>query len=83
MFRLIKSRNKSTKRTKVDKQIDEMQMSIVREINSSINDLQGITKMFRKTRVRDEDVVEIYNLANSAIFKLKNLASDLQTDARL
>ena len=70
-------------RTKVDKQIDEMQLSIARELNSPMKDMQSILKMFEKTRVRNEDVAEMYNLANSALFKLKNLASDLQRDARL
>ena len=72
-----------TRKTKVDKQIDEMQMSIARELNSPMDDMKAILKMFEKTRVRKEDVVEMYNLANSALFKLNSLASDLKSDARL
>lgn len=72
-----------SRRTKVDKQIDEMQMSIARELNSPMDDMKAILKMFEKTRVRNEDVVEMYNLANSALFKLNSLASDLKRDARL
>ena len=72
-----------TRKTKVDKQIDEMQMSIARELNSPMDDMKAILKMFEKTIVRNEDVVEMYNLANSALFKLNSLASDLQRDARL
>ena len=72
-----------TRKTKVDKQIDEMQMSIARELNSPMDDMKAILKMFEKTRVRKEDVVEMYNLANSALFKLNSLASDLKRDARL
>lgn len=72
-----------SRRTKVDKQIDEMQMSIARELNSPMDDMKAILKMFEKTRVRKEDVVEMYNLANSALFKLNSLASDLKRDARL
>lgn len=72
-----------SRKTKVDKQIDEMQMSIARELNSPMDDMKAILKMFEKTRVRKEDVVEMYNLANSALFKLNSLASDLKRDARL
>lgn len=72
-----------TRKTKVDKQIDEMQMSIARELNSPMDDMKAILKMFEKTIVRNEDVVEMYNLANSALFKLNSLASDLKRDARL
>ena len=72
-----------SRKTKVDRQIDEMQMSIARELNSPMDDMKAILKMFEKTRVRKEDVVEMYNLANSALFKLNSLASDLKRDARL
>lgn len=72
-----------TRKTKVDKQIDEMQMSIARELNSPMDDMKAILKMFEKTSARKEDVVEMYNLANSALFKLNSLASDLKRDARL
>lgn len=75
--------NLFTGKTKVDKQIDEMQMSIARELNSPMDDMKAILKMFEKTIVRNEDVVEMYNLANSALFKLNSLASDLKRDARL
>lgn len=72
-----------SRKTKVDRQIDEMQMSIARELNSPMDDMKAILKMFEKTIVRKEDVVEMYNLANSALFKLNSLASDLKRDARL
>ncbi len=70
------------KKTKVDTQIDEMQLSIVKEIESAINTLTSNRKLIEKTRFRPEDLATVYNNEQLAIFKLNCLASDLKSDTR-
>lgn len=72
-----------TRKTKVDEQIDNMQMSIAREIESAVNTLTDNSKLLEKTRFRAEDLAKVYNNERLAIFKLNSLASDLKRDARL
>ena len=71
------------KKTKVDEQIDELQLSIVNEIESAINNLTDNRKLLERTKFRAGDLATVYNNEQVAIFKLKNLASDLKRDARL
>lgn len=73
-----------TKRTKVDKQIDEMQLSVVSELDK-ISRLQNqVLKIIDNAKeITKEELVSIHNNIQHANFITKNLASDLRKDARL
>lgn len=79
MCKLIKRKEK---KTRVDTQIDEMQISIVNEIESAVKTLKDNRKLLEKTRFRPEDLAKVYNNEQLAILKLNCLASDLKRDTR-
>lgn len=72
------------KKTKVDKKIDEMQLSIIAELDR-ISRLQNqVLKIIANAKeIKKEELVSIYNNVQHANFITKNLASDLKSDARL
>lgn len=72
------------KKTKVDNQIDEMQLSIVDELDR-INRLQNqaLKIIDNSEEITEEEIVSVYNNVQHANFIIKNLASDLRKDARL
>lgn len=72
------------KKTKIDNQIDEMQLSIVEELER-ISRLQNqVLKIIDNSEeITEEEIVSIYNNVQHANFITKNLASDLKHDARL
>lgn len=72
------------KKTKVDKQIDEMQLSVVSELDK-ISRLQNqVLKIIDNAKeIKKEELVSIHNNIQHANFITKNLASDLKQDARL
>ena len=66
----------------IEKQIDEIQESVCREVESAIKDINMSIKFCEKALIRPEYLTTIYNNANLALFKLKNLVSDLKGDTR-
>lgn len=72
------------KKTKVDNQIDEMQLSIVDELDRiSRLQNQALKIIDNSEEITEEVVVSVYNNVKHANFITKNLASDLRKDARL
>jgi hypothetical protein len=67
-------------KTPVDNQIDEMQKSVIREVNSAIRQLD---LAIRTMELNDCRPKLSYDHAREAKFILKNLVSDLKLDTRL
>jgi uncharacterized protein YoxC len=70
-------------KTRVDKQIDEMQESIAYVLEDIMKISKESIKLFNKTRLRAEDVAALGNNMQTIYEVTKNLASDLKSDARL
>lgn len=72
------------KKTKVDNQIDEMQLSIVEELERiSRLQNQALKIIDNAKEIAEEEIVSIYNNIQHANFITKILASDLKKDARI
>lgn len=73
------------RKTKVDEQIDTMQLSIADELGGRIDRLlQAVVNTIGDHKVLvDSDIASILNNTQHARYLLKNLASDLKRDARL
>lgn len=70
-------------KTRVDEQIDQMQESIAYVLRDIMKISKESIKLFNKTRLRAEDVATLGNNMQAIYEITKNLASDLQRDARL
>ena len=72
------------KKTKVEEQIDTMQSTIafdlrkVERLFQAIIDVVDVNK-----KIEQADLMSIYNNAQHGLYITKNLASDLERDARL
>ena len=79
IFKFVKSN-----KTKVDEQIDTMQLSVANELDKVDRFLKAIVDTVDNRRLLvDSDIISILNNTQHARFILKNLASDLKSDARL
>lgn len=78
-FKYIKSN-----KTKVDEQIDTMQLSVAHELDRiSRLQNQALKIIDNAKEITKEELASIYNNIQHANFITKNLASDLKSDARL
>lgn len=72
------------RKTKVDEQIDTMQLSIADELGRIDRLLQAVVNTIGDHKVLvDSDIASILNNTQHARYLLKNLASELKRDARL
>lgn len=72
------------RKTKVDEQIDTMQLSIAKDLDKIDRLLQAVVNIIGDHKVLvDSDIASILNNTQHARYLLKNLASDLKRDARL
>lgn len=72
------------RKTKVDEQIDTMQLSIADELGRIDRLLQAVVNTIGNHKVLvDSDIASILNNTQHAKYLLKNLASELKSDARL
>lgn len=72
------------RKTKVDEQIDTIQLSIADELGRIDRLLQAVVNTADNRRLLvDSDIASILNNTQHARYLLKNLASDLKSDARL
>lgn len=79
IFKFVKSN-----KTKVDEQIDTMQLSVANELDKVDRFLKAIVDTVDNRRLLvDSDIASILNNTQHARYLLKNLASDLKSDARL
>ena len=79
IFKFVKSN-----KTKVDEQIDTMQLSVAHELDKVDRLLKAIVDTVDNRRLLvDSDIASILNNTQHARYLLKNLASDLKSDARL
>lgn len=71
------------KKTKVEEQIDTMQSTIAFDLRKVERLLKTIIDVADNNKLTEADFVSIYNNAQHALYITKNLASDLERDARL